>query len=107
MDPAGDLLTGRANAQVVRLADGRVLATGGETAYGTTASAEIWDPATNTWTALPPMPEPRAMGAATLLGDGTVLIAGGYGPRQFGLGGGSCPQPIVSTVRFMPASASR
>jgi hypothetical protein len=35
-----------------------------------------------------------------------VLIVGGYGPRQFGLGGGACPKPISSTVRFVPASTT-
>jgi hypothetical protein len=30
-------------------------------------------PGTDRWSALPPLPEPRAGGAAAILGDGSVL----------------------------------
>jgi hypothetical protein len=64
----------------VRLTDGRVLVVGGGTtreAGPATASAEIYDPASNTWRATAPMHEPRAYPTATLLPDGRVLVVGG------------------------------
>ncbi len=56
------------------LADGRVLVTGG---LGRN-TAEIWDPATNSWRVVGArMAHMRWHHTATLLGDGRVLIAGG------------------------------
>jgi hypothetical protein len=57
----------------VLLADGRVLVTGGDR-LGT---AELYDPATGTFSLTGSMAVPRYGHTATLLGDGTVLIAGG------------------------------
>jgi uncharacterized protein (TIGR03382 family) len=58
------------------LADGRVLVVGGSS--GTeTASAEIYDPATNAWMATAPMAHARRYHTATLLPDNTVLVVGG------------------------------
>ena len=42
-----------------------------------TATAEVYDPATGTFSAVGPMAAPRYMHAAAILPDGTVLIAGG------------------------------
>ena len=76
------------NAVAATLADGRVLVAGGERdtcgvdycgeTYVALEAASLYDPATDTWTALPPMPEPRAGGVAVTLADGSVLIVGGY-----------------------------
>lgn len=58
-----------------RLADGRVLIVGGDGALG---SASVWDPTTQTATPTTgSLIVPRAWHTATLLSDGTVLIAGG------------------------------
>ena len=54
------------------LLDGRVLAIG-----TTAASAELYDPATGTFTSTGPMTTGRDSATATLLKDGRVLIAGG------------------------------
>jgi len=63
------------------LADGRVLIAGGVgvrsnvTTY--LATAELYDPATNTFVATGNLAKARAYHTASLLADGTVLIAGG------------------------------
>jgi len=76
----GNTITTRNRYSLVSLADGRVLMTGGVVYGGTTdvtATAEIYDPASNTWTATAPMSAKRYGHAATLLGSGKVLVAGG------------------------------
>ncbi len=65
------------------LPDGTVLVTGGvRLGSGSIsdvplASAELYDQATGTWTAVATMAVPRADHTATLLLDGKVLVAGG------------------------------
>src|SRR5262249_60662971 len=72
--PAGTLSQPRSGYFVaVRLADGRVLAAGGQ--Y--TASAELYDPATNSWTTTGSMNVGRISFTGTLLRDGRVLVVGG------------------------------
>ncbi|HZT40825.1 MAG TPA: kelch repeat-containing protein [Chthonomonadaceae bacterium] len=64
-----------------RLPDGRVLITGGYSSKQrkTLATAEIYDPASNTFTLLSStMSDGRMDHTATLLPDGRVLIAGGW-----------------------------
>ena len=93
-DPAANSWTkvasmsaGRFQPTMTALDDGRVLVAGGtgdvQTAGGIKAavalsSAEIYDPAQNTWTDVPAMSVARSMATATLLPDGKVLVAGGY-----------------------------
>lgn len=64
------------------LADGRVLATGGSSSSGCPCTyidnAELYDPATGSWTPLDAMSTARVMHTATRLEDGRVLIVGGY-----------------------------
>ena len=70
----------RGRAEVVTLADGRILAVGGCTSIlcaGVLDSAEIYDPATDSWTSTAPMGTPRAGHHATVLLDGSVLVGGG------------------------------
>jgi hypothetical protein len=65
---------------VTLLTDGRVLvAGGGRLANGTEAidMVEIFDPATETFAAVPPMNHARAQHAATILADGRVLVVSG------------------------------
>src|SRR5713101_5587840 len=64
----------------VTLQDGRVFVAGGFTSGGVANSAEIFDPALNSWSGVAGgMVEARAGAAAVLLNDGRVLITGGQG----------------------------
>jgi hypothetical protein len=59
---------------------GRVLVAGGQDTYGDAghlSSAEIYDPAANTWTTIAPMSSGHSFGTATALFDGSVLVLGG------------------------------
>ena len=81
--PTGSLATDRFGHDAVRLADGRVLVVGGTHWFVRRpavklASAEIWDPKTGLFhPARGPMAFPRDRPTATLLPDGSVLVAGG------------------------------
>jgi hypothetical protein len=69
------MTTARRDGTATLLSDGGVLFTGGDFATGT--SAEIYDPAAATFSAIGDMGTPRFGHTATLLADGRVLIAGG------------------------------
>jgi hypothetical protein len=79
----GRMTSGRGGHAATLLPDGRVLVVGGgaeETLMeGAPRSdtAEVYDPAQGTWTAIRRLTEPRAAFTATLLPDGSVLVAGG------------------------------
>jgi hypothetical protein len=87
--PTGSMGTPRHSHSAVRLQDGRVLVVGGfsdaaDYEEGLT-SAELYDPATGTWSAAGSISEPVFENAAALLGDGTVLVLVGHddgGPRS-------------------------
>jgi N-acetylneuraminic acid mutarotase len=62
------------------VSDGKVLIAGGACASGISGirdDAEVYDPATSSWHATTALPAIREAHTATLLPDGTVLIAGG------------------------------
>ncbi|MBA3496742.1 MAG: DUF1929 domain-containing protein [Gemmatimonadales bacterium] len=79
----GSMAYGRRQMNLTILADGKVLATGGTSSVGFSATtlarkeAEIWDPATGAWTLLAPEAVVRVYhGVSLLLPDGRVLSAG-------------------------------
>ena len=68
------------------LPDGTVLVAGGNSATWRDpyiSDAELYDPATDTWTTTETMQEGRGYHIATLLPDGRVLVAGGNAPNHF------------------------
>jgi hypothetical protein len=78
--PTGSMTVQRASHTATLLADGTVLITGGlhdNSTTQTTASAELFDPATGTFTATGSMSSARGNHAAALLTGGKVLVAGG------------------------------
>ena len=82
---AGSLHTARSYHTATLLSNGKVLVVGGRINGFSTdalASAEIYDPATNTWTATGSLNIARAGHTATLLPNGKVLVTGGRGLSQ-------------------------
>jgi N-acetylneuraminic acid mutarotase len=86
--PTGTMLQPRSGHRATLLSGGKVLVTGG-TAPGAPGdgtfdpfsrrTAEVFDPATGTWTAAADMPAGRALHRAVAIGDGKVLVVGGTG----------------------------
>jgi len=110
-DPATGIFTMTGAMAIAReqhtaslLTDGRVLVVGGTTSTGTgdlqpTATAEVYDPSTGSFSVTGSMAEARTLHTATLLPSGKVLVAGGgdenstaevYDPAtgSFGITGG-------------------
>jgi N-acetylneuraminic acid mutarotase len=81
--PTEAITTDRVAATTTRLEDGRVLVAGGYVLQGDVqaqmATAELYDPATGTWSATGDMAYARRYFTATLLPNGKVLVAGGGG----------------------------
>lgn len=73
------------------LADGRILIT------ASMGTPRLYDPADDSWSETGPMLTPRYNHVATLLTDGSVLVAGGDVPPDVGL---------ISTERYDPATNS-
>jgi hypothetical protein len=86
--PTGSMTTRRALHIAQILPDGRVLVAGGRTCNAppptacnsafTTATAEIYDPATGAWTPAADMNSNRTTTSAVLLQNGTVLVPAGF-----------------------------
>ena len=101
------MATSRFGHSAVRLLDGRVLVMGGTSFCNTvfcsqTATAEIFDPATESFTSPGSMLSARTGFSATLLQDGRVLVAGGFSHLCPGLF--SCY--LSSAELFDPASGT-
>src|SRR5213593_4060048 len=74
--PAGSMTQARTGASATLLQDGRILITGGQSADGPSASAELVNH-DGSFSAATSMVEPRSGQTASLLEDGRVLVAGG------------------------------
>lgn len=87
------MTTTRTSHGAIRLADGRVLITGGWSDRGVLASAETYDPATQRFTAVTDMVAARAGHRVVVLDDGKVLLIGGERAIN---------QPLASVEIFDP-----
>ena len=87
--PTGSMHTARSGQTATLLGDGKVLVAGGGCNKGhgfcnagsfldNLASAELYNPKTGTWNVTGSMHFERQYFTATLLGDGDVLVAGGF-----------------------------
>ena len=102
--PTGTMAFARIGHTATLLRDGTVLAVGGGAYDGRDLSrefppitaAERYDPATGTWRPAGELAVPRRGHTATLLADGTVLVAGGHG--------GEDPGPLATAERYDPAT---
>ena len=77
---ASAMQTPRSSPAATLLANGKVLVSGGQTSLVTPtslATVELYDPATNNWSAAGPFATARSVHTATLLPNGKVLVAGG------------------------------
>lgn len=99
--PGPNLSVERALHTASRLPDGRVIVMGGTSSFANPldiilnakVTTEIYNPATNSWSAGPNMAEPRVGHRATTLPDNRVLITAGYSWFTF-IG---IPTPRIST----------
>ncbi len=80
--PAAPLDMARSEHTATALASGKVLVVGGSNGANL-KSAEVYDPASNTWGAAGALTTARYGHTATLLASGKVLVAGGYGNGGF------------------------
>jgi N-acetylneuraminic acid mutarotase len=94
----GNLIAARYGHTATLLTDGRVLVAGGNGLVGGSggplASAELYDPATGSWVATLSMGTPRQGHTATLLPNGTVLVAGGAGADGQSLASAELYDPV-------------
>src|SRR5262245_48473867 len=86
--PAGEMTSPRADHTATLLPNGQVLLAAGSTGRSineaVTQTAELFDPATNRFTATGNLAAPRHKHAAALLRDGKVLVIGGADSRLRG-----------------------
>ena len=113
--PTGSMTTPRLGGTLTVLANGDVLAAGGTSPSGQqgtgggqtispTSSAEVYHAATGAWAQTGSMTSARFEASGTLLGDGRVLIAGGFGATGVPAGSGGIQyNPLASTESYDPA----
>jgi hypothetical protein len=102
--PAGSLARGRIYGYTAtRLKNGQVLVVGGNyiPASSSSATAELFDPATGTWRDTGTLHTPRSQHTASLLLDGRVLVAGGFDTNVLPLASAEIYDP--ATERWSPA----
>src|SRR6185369_1407776 len=99
-----DMGIGRADHTATLLPNGKVLITGGvfttSPAPVPTQSAELYDPATGTFTTTGSLNTARSLHSATLLNNGKVLIAGGYGGNGGALSTAELYNPVTGSFKM-------
>jgi uncharacterized repeat protein (TIGR01451 family) len=104
------MISSRVNHSATLLPDGRVLLVGGSGGMDASstpayATAELFDPATNTFSPTANNPTTNhSYSLATLLGNGQVLIAGGNDPLTGGNGNKACDLFDPTTNTFSAAA---
>ncbi|WP_239576384.1 kelch repeat-containing protein [Archangium primigenium] len=104
--PAGLLRTQRFNHSAVLLPNGKVLVAGGFTSefYGTAlSSAELYDPATGTWSYTGALSQARGYHTLTLLPNGKVLVTGGSNVAE---DNAENPNLLASAELYDPATGT-
>jgi hypothetical protein len=87
------------NHTATLLTSGKVLVAGGSNGTSTIASAEVYDPSSDTWTPVAAMSTPRQFQAAQMLSSGSVLMVGGLNDSSsavFGVGSAELYDPIAN-----------
>jgi N-acetylneuraminic acid mutarotase len=105
--PVGPMATPRDAFTATPLPDGEVLVAGGETSIGApVATAELYNPATRSFSPTGPLHTARYNATATLLPDGKVLVVGGKGDNFANLASAELYNPATGTwARTRPAMA--
>jgi Galactose oxidase, central domain len=105
----GTMTTPRYSHTATLLTNGQVLLAGGSNGATTNAgssialaSAELYDPSAETFTATGSMTQARQRHKATLLNAGTVLVAGGYPTDGTVLASAELYQPVQATLSMGP-----
>ena len=93
----GSLATARNGHTATLLPNGKVLVAGGGDGGSILASAELYDPASGTWSATGSLVFARFAHTATLLPNSKVLVAGGEGPFQSVLASAELYDPASGT----------
>jgi len=121
--PTGNMTTARFYHTVTPLSDGTVLIAGGVNDFArptivipASTTAEIYDPATGTFSRTGDMTNEHIVHTATLLLDGRVLLTGGYtseyipASAELYIPSILVPVPVVGAIRFdrtvVPAGSS-
>lgn len=88
---------------MVKLADGRVMVSGGRDSSSTNLdTTEIYDPQTGLWTAAAPMGTAREEHFMVLLNDGRVLVAGGNNQATGLVKSAEIYDPTLNTWMVIP-----
>jgi len=106
--PGGRLVTPRSSHTATRLLDGRVLLAGGSVAAPTyvTGSAELYNPATNSWSATGSLNQSRTFHRAVLLPDGRVLVMSGQSFGANNLSSAELYDPVIMQWTYTASMSS-